>query len=107
MQVSGQMACARRYNDGRLRLAVVKAGQAGLGEWRLSGAGPVAVEVNGRDLRGECSGPEAQSVVLTVPADFGEALVTVDGKIVAVRREGRELTLSLPAGSRRFTVQAK
>ncbi len=105
--LSGEIAIARRYAEGRVRLAVVKAAQATLGGWGLNAPGPVAVEIAGRSLQGESNGAEAQTVVLTLPEDYGEALVTVDGKEVAATREGRALTLNLPAGKHEFAMQAK
>lgn len=105
-RLSGEIALARKYNDGRLRLACVKTAQAGVGDWGLNAPGPAAVEIMGTDVRGETGG-EAQKIVLTLPENFGEALVTVDGKQVSPPRQGRELTLDLPAGAHVFTVQKR
>ena len=80
--LAGEMALARKYNDGKLRLASIKAGQAAVGEWKLNSPGPAAVEIAGTDVRGESSG-EAQKLVLTLPETYGEALVTLDGKPLA------------------------
>ncbi len=107
VRLAGEMAFARRYNDGSLRLALVKAGQAAWGDWELRGSGPVAVEIRGREVTGESSGEAAQIVVLSLPPAYGEAVVTLDGKSPAVSQQGREVTLTLPPGSRGFTVRPK
>jgi hypothetical protein len=105
-RLSGEIALARKYNDGRLRLACVKSAQAATGDWGLNAPGPAGVEIVGTDLRGESSG-DAQKLVLTLSGNYGDALVTVDSKPVSPPRQGRELTLDLPAGTHVFTVQKK
>ncbi len=105
--LSGEMALGRRYNDGKLRLASIKAGLASAGAWVLNAPGPAAVEINGTDVRGESAGEAAQQLLLTLPDDYGEALLTLDGKQATATRQGRELTLELPAGAHVFTVQKK
>lgn len=105
--LSGELVLGRKYNNGKLRLATIKQGVAAAGDWALNAAGPVAVEINGAEVRGESSGEAAQTVLLALPENYGEAVVTVDGKPVTAVRQGRELKLDLPAGAHVFTVQRK
>jgi len=106
VSLTGEVAMARVETGGGIRLAVVK-GKAGaaVGEWTLASDGPTAVTVRGKAVIGESSG-QAHVATLTLPAKFGPATVTLDGKSVKAPA-GRTIRLELPEGSHRFTVQAK
>ncbi len=110
--VQGEVALARRYHDGRLRLAVLKGspaaalGGAGAAGWTLASAGPAALEVLGEVARGETSGP-AHEVILGLPADWVQVRVTLDGEDFAATRNEHELRLRVPEGNHRFLLQRR
>jgi hypothetical protein len=108
VRLAGEIAFARRYTNGDLRLAVVKGTNAvaAVGAWELRSAGPVAMEVKGMAVEGESSG-DAHDAIVALPAAYGVAMTTVDGKPVACKQEGNRMTIALPAGAHAFTIQGK
>jgi hypothetical protein len=44
--------------------------------------------------------------VVTLPAGHGEVVVRVDGVVAAAQRDGRTLTIALPGGAHRFSIEA-
>jgi hypothetical protein len=107
IQLAGQVAFARRYADGTLRLAVVKGAGAVATEppWSLRSDGPVAISIRGATVDGSSSG-DAHAAHVALPPAYGAALVTVDGKPAAAKREGNLLSLDLPAGYHSFSVKS-
>jgi hypothetical protein len=104
----GEVAFARQYADGKLRMAALKGSPAlaEVGNWAVGGNAPVSLEVTGRSARGETDGPaRVQSV--RIPEDYGPAVVIVDGKPVTAQREGMTLSFSVPAGYYTFLIQPK
>jgi len=110
MRLEGETAFARRYQDGALRLAVVQGRcVASIGDWALSGNGPAAIEVKGKQIIGECDG-DARVATIALPMAYGTAVVTLDGKrvaAVAAAQEQRILSLDFPKGRHAFTVSGK
>ncbi|MHB9131637.1 MAG: hypothetical protein ACYDBB_11185 [Armatimonadota bacterium] len=104
VQLAGEIAFARKYQDGALRLAVLRGLCAvKIGDWLLSSNEPVSIEVKGKQVTGESSG-EAHAVQITLPPASGTAVVTLDGKPVKVKQAQNLLTLDLPAGAHAFTI---
>jgi hypothetical protein len=105
--LSGEIALARKYDDGRLRLAAIK-GEATVsaGGWALSSGGPTALQIAGDQVSGESSG-EMHTAVITLPDGWTATVILLDGKPLAATRDGRILTLSLPAGSHTFEIRRK
>jgi len=108
VRLAGEIAFARRYTDGGIRLAVVKGAEAtaAVGPWELRSNGPVAVAVKGKAVTGESSG-EAHVVQIALPPTYGTAVVTLDGKPIAARRNKGLLALDVPAGPHRFAINEK
>ena len=111
VQLTGEIAFARRYNNGIFRLAVVKGAgaSAASGEWKVQSDGPVALTINGATVNGESSG-DAHTVLIRLPINYTTASVTLDGKpleIMAVKWETLNLSLNLPAGLHTFTISTK
>jgi hypothetical protein len=107
MRVSGEIAFARSYRDGAVRLAALKGNcTVAAAGWTLTSDGPASLQVRGHAVTGESSGP-AHAITITVPAAFGTPTVTFDGKpLKALFKEGT-LTVTLPAGDHVFAVQGK
>ena len=109
-ELHGEMALARRYDRGGLRLVVMARGagawttSAALGEWGLESDGQVALEITGGLVTGLSRG-EPHSAVITLPPRFGAATTLVDGTPIAAVREGRTLTLALPAGAHALSIR--
>lgn len=107
MRVSGEIAFARSYRDGAVRLAVLKgACTVTAGEWTLAGNAPTSLRVRGDAVTGECSGP-AHAVTIIVPAAFGKPSVTLDGKPLKTAFANGTLTFKAPAGEHVFTIAGK
>ena len=106
--VLGEVAFARRYEDGKLRLAVLKGSPAVAlgGGWTLASTGAAGVEIRDGALRGETSG-EAHEVILGLPEGWTQVAVTLDGKTVAAARNEQELRLKVPAGYHTFVVEKR
>ncbi|MHB9131879.1 MAG: hypothetical protein ACYDBB_12440 [Armatimonadota bacterium] len=104
--LKGEIAFVRKYKNNTLRLAVVKGaeGKAGLGDWSVSSDGPVALEITGKTLTGESTGP-AHTAVITLPAGLGDAMVKLDGIVVKAEQDKRTLTIVLPEGEHSFEVK--
>lgn len=104
--VQGEVAFARRYADGRLRLATVKgqAARAAAGAWSLEGDAPASLSVAGPMAHGETDGP-ARTLTIGIPENYGRALVAMDGKPLAARQAGKTLSLNLPGGYHTFVIQ--
>lgn len=104
-RLRGEVAMVRSYEDGRLRLAVLKGEDAlaAAKDWSLESSGPTAVEIRGKDIRGESSGGK-HVAELTLPPDHGPTRVTLDGEPAETDRQGRILTLRLPAGHHQFHI---
>jgi hypothetical protein len=104
LQVSGKIALARRYTDGRLRLATMSGpGQAAAAGFVLASDGGTAVDIKPGTIAGQSSG-EAHNATLTLPATYGQVTVKIDGAAVKMNRDGDVITLSLPAGYHTFTL---
>ena len=108
-RLAGEIALARRYANGDVRLAVVKGtnAMASLGPWELRSSGPTAIEITAAGgLVGESSG-DAHTACITLPPDHRAAGVALDGKPMAAQRDGIHLVLSLPAGPHSFSIIEK
>ena len=107
LAVHGEVAFAHRYNDGRLRLAVLKGSPAALaGGWTLAGTAPTSLEIFGQVARGETSGP-AHEVMIGLPQNWVQVNVTLDGEPAPAARNEQELRLKVPAGNHAFLLQCK
>ncbi|MHB9132832.1 MAG: hypothetical protein ACYDBB_17320 [Armatimonadota bacterium] len=107
VQLAGEVAFARQYLDGKLRLAVIKGkATAGIGAWVLASDGPTAIEVAGTALTGESSGT-AHTAQISMPPAVRAVTVTLDGKPVTAKYENGVLMLDLPAGDHVFTIAGK
>jgi hypothetical protein len=108
VRLSGEVAFARRYTRGDLRLAVIKGAGASAAEspWSLRSDGPVALSIQGTTIEGESSGAE-HAAQIPLPPAYGVALATLDGKPFDIKREGDLLTLLLPAGYHTLTIKPK
>jgi hypothetical protein len=104
--LSGEIAMARRTRGGVLRLAVLAGDDASaeIGGYGLRSAGPAAVEIAGDVVSGESSGA-AHVVRVTLPGGHGAVVVQLDGVVVSAARDGRVVTIALPAGAHRFSVR--
>lgn len=104
--LSGEIALARRTRGGVLRLVVLAGDDASAeaGGFGLRSAGPTAVEITGDTVSGESSGG-AHTARVILPAGYGAAVVELDGVAVRGEREGRVLTIALPAGAHRFSIR--
>lgn len=98
----GEIALGRRTRKGALRLAVM-GGEAEIGGFTLASGGPTAISIEGAVVTGVSSGA-AHEARVTLPAGHGEAVVRLDGAVIAAPREGRAIVLALPEGVRRFTI---
>lgn len=106
--LAGEIAFARRYANGDLRLAVVKGANtaATLDAWTLRSSGPVAIEIKGLTVSGESSGA-AHAAQITLPPAFEKITVTLDDKPAQSKREGNRLTIALPDGNHTFMIKTK
>ena len=106
VRLAGEIAFARRYAKGEVRLAVVKGSNAvaALGQWELSSDGPTAIAIAGNDVEGESSG-EAHTVQLGLPPAYGAVVVTSDNQPLAAQRENDLLSIAMPSGHHRFTIR--
>jgi hypothetical protein len=105
--LSGEIALARRYRRGGIRLAVI-AGDASaeLGGWGLRSAGPAALEAAGATASGVSSG-EAHEIAVTLPPALRAPVVRVDDAVVEARRAGPTVTIAMPAGAHRFAISPR
>ncbi|OPZ83237.1 MAG: hypothetical protein BWY76_02370 [bacterium ADurb.Bin429] len=107
VQLAGEVAFARTYQNGTLRLAVIKGtATAGIGAWVLTSDGPTAIEVNGSTLTGESNGA-AHTAHIATPPTVHAVTATIDGKPVIVTLSNGVLTLNLPAGSHTFSINGQ
>ncbi len=105
--LTGEVAFARTYRDGTLRLAALRGDcTVKLADWVLVSAGPTALEVKGKQVTGESSG-DAHTVHITLPAAAGAATVTLDGKRLNAKRVKNLVSFNLPDGSHTFTLALK
>jgi hypothetical protein len=104
-RLRGEVAMVRSYEDGRLRLAVLKGENAlaSAKDWGLESSGATAVEIRNREIRGESSG-EKHVVELKLPDGYGPARIAIDGEPADLERKGRTLTISLPDGRHEFHI---
>ena len=86
------------------RLAVIKDAKAVCGAWSLESKGPVAAAIAGKAVAGRCSGV-AHAALLTLPADYGNPVMMLDGKAFAAGRNGSSLALAFPAGDHTWSVK--
>jgi hypothetical protein len=101
VKLAGEIAFARRYANGAIRLAVLRGDAAAtLGAYTLRSTGPAAVEIVNGAVTGESSG-DAHAIRLTVPTP-GPA--TLDGKPYTPARDGQTLVFTMPAGYHAFTI---
>ena len=109
-RVEGEIAFVRRERRGALHLAVLSGARAAAEAdgWGLASAGPTSLDVGGgeRGATGESSGP-AHTAAITLPGGHGEVVVRVDGAVVEPAREGRTITLALPGGAHRFSIEER
>ncbi len=108
LSLLGEVAYARRYADGRLRMAALKGNPAlaGADGWAVGGNAPASLEVTGRTARGETEGP-ARAVTVSIPETYGPAVVAIDGKPVAAQQAAKTLSFTVPAGYHTFIIQPK
>src|SRR5437773_7727882 len=102
MWVRGEISFARKATDGSLCLAVVKGPdnetEAAIGDWRLESSSPVLLLIQGNKVSGESAG-DSHTAHITLPSRYSGAVVSVDGTPVDASRQGREMTINLPAGN--------
>jgi hypothetical protein len=102
--VSGKIAFARTYTDGRIRLATVLGSCAAeTMKWSLQSDGPTAIEISGTTITGESSGA-AHTATITMPVGNTIQKVLLDGKPMKPVVKGTVLTLKLPAGAHTFKI---
>ena len=106
--LKGETALARRYGNGTTRLAVLKgaACTAGVGEWRVTSDSPVGIEVKGKRVTGESDGP-SHTATIRLPPGYGPCTLVVDGRAMALKREGRSIRVELPAGYHAFGLKPR
>ena len=102
----GEIAFARRGSGAALTLAVVQgeAASAAVGPWRLQSSGLVALAVRGNQVTGESAGP-AHAAVVELPPDWPPVTVLIDEQPTAAQRDGRRLTIALPAGEHHWSLR--
>jgi hypothetical protein len=117
VSLSGEIAYARLYDNGAIRLAVLQGkGQAEAGGYLLSAAIPASLEIAAAGLTGESSA--AGTVTITLPADAFAAFaafqkagkVVLDGKTalkVTANADARTISFDVPAGMHRFAIIMK
>ncbi len=108
-ELHGEAALVRRSDSGALRLAVLAPGPQGwtsaaLDDWALESDGLAALEITRGAVTGLSRG-DAHTAVITLPPGFGRAAALLDGAPVAATREGRRLTLALPAGAHDVVIR--
>lgn len=109
MGLGGEVALARRYADGRLRLAILKGNDrsyAGIDRWGLASTDPAAIEVNGDAIIGECSGA-ARVIKVTLPAGKTLASASVDSQPVGGLHNDISYEIPVPAGNHTFKLTVK
>ena len=110
MSVRGKIAFARKATDGSLRLAVIKGSnnesEAAIGDWHLESCSPVSLFIRGNSVSGESAG-DSHLARITLPPRFPDAILSLDGNPSEASRQGREMTVNLPAGNHTFTIQPK
>ncbi|MHB9024159.1 MAG: hypothetical protein ACYC7E_08280 [Armatimonadota bacterium] len=109
VRLTGEVAFARRYTKGAIRIAVLKGtdASAACGSWEVRSSGPVAIDVTpAGEIIGESSG-DAHTVQVTLPPTFGTAEVSLDDKEIATKQEKNLLTIGLPAGNHAFAIHLK
>ena len=104
VSLRGEIAFARKGNDGSIRLAVLKGDSASarISGYALTSSGQSAVEVKGDVIRGEADG-KAHSIALTVPDSIAPSQVLIDGEPVETFT-GNRITLKLKDGYHTFNV---
>ncbi len=109
--LTGEIAYARQYANGTLRLAVVKGdGSAQAGDYRLAAAVPAAVEITTTAITGESSA--AGKITLALPADRFAAVkaagkVTLDGVRLRADFGDNAVTFAVPEGVHSFAIAGK
>lgn len=108
VRLAGEIALARKYRNGAIRLVVMagvarKGASARAGGWSLTSAGPAAIEIGGGRVIGESSG-DAHTAVIAAPRSLTAARVTLDGKPLSATRGARTITIDLPAGDHVFEI---
>lgn len=108
MSLKGEIAFARRYVGGGVRLAVLKGENATArrGDWGVISSGPCSIEIDGDVVTGESSGG-AREVRILLPPNHPPVAVAGNEQVIATRRQGNELKLLLPEGAHQFTIQPK
>jgi hypothetical protein len=101
VRLSGEIVFARRWTDGRLRLAVLGGGSAAADGWRAASDGCVAVDFTDAAVSGLSRGPE-QVVAITMPAGVAVTALEMDGQPMTAVLDGDKLTVRLPAGTHAF-----
>jgi hypothetical protein len=106
MGMDGEIALARRYTDGRLRLAILKGhaqSAVTIDGWGLASAEPAAIEVHGNTITGESNGAVH---VIKIALPPGKKLVTLalDGKGTTGSRNDISYELAVPAGHHSFRL---
>jgi hypothetical protein len=104
-RLRGEVAMVRTYEDGRLRMAVLKGEHAlaATRDWSIESSGPAAVEIRGKETLGESSGRK-HLIEVKLPPHYGPAHVSIDGDAVESERKANALTIPLPAGQHRFRI---
>ena len=105
MNLQGEIAFARRYANGDLRLATI-AGHCTVRNraWQLSSDGAVAIDIQGRSVTGESSG-EAHDCTIGLPANSSVTNVELDGQPVPLAIVDGKLSLHLPERAHRFAFR--
>jgi hypothetical protein len=104
-ELSGEIAFARRYRSGALRLAVLSRGRVEMDGYRVESASPIALEIVGSAIYGVSAG-EGGVATITLPAGFGSASLLVDGAPLPFRKQSeRTMIVTLPAGAHRLSIR--
>lgn len=101
VELRGEIAFARHNADGSQRLAVMNGAASRCG-WMLQSNGCASLTVTTASVTGESSGP-AHTVIIGVPGG-GTLPVLLDGKPLAVKRNGDAMSIDVPAGDHVFTL---
>ncbi len=111
-RVEGEIAFVRRdkarrdpSGGARRRPRHGRGGRVGARELRADGARRRRRRRAAR-ATGESAG-EAHAAVITLPGGYGEVVMRVDGTVAQVERDGRTLTLALPPGRHRFSIEKR
>jgi hypothetical protein len=97
VKLEGEIAFARRYSQGALRLALVTTNStlASAGGWTLKGTGPVAVDIRDGGVTCEAGGPK-RKITLTAPAGATESAISINGKPVSVTWKNHVAVIRIP-----------